>query len=163
MGWNQKVGALERLIEIGAALCLGAGAAFATVMLAPLAGPALAGVAGIGALVPAAGALLLLGRVDPPRSRMQAFEPVDINPVASEQSEEDELLLDDPIAAPKADSRVVQLFGDEPLPAPGELVTRIADFLESGRGPVREQAQATSNEASAALHAALADIRRSLR
>lgn len=159
MGWNQKIGAVERLVEFVAALSLSAGAAFATVVLAPLAGLALVGSAVGGALVVGGGALLLLGLVDSPGTATLDFALVDL-PVAGKV--EDELLLDDPIKAP-ADSRVVQLFGDEPLPAPGELVTRIADFLESGRGPVREQVQASSNEASAALHAALADIRRSLR
>lgn len=160
MGWNQKIGAVERLVEFVAALSLSAGAAFATVVLAPLAGLALVGSAVGGALVVGGGALLLLGLVDSPGTATLDFALVDL-PVAGKV--EDELLLDDPIEAPEADSRVVQLFGDEPLPAPGELVTRIADFLESGRGPVREQVQASSNEASAALHAALADIRRSLR
>ena len=159
MGWNQKIGAVERLVEYVAALSLSAGAAFATVMLAPLAGLALIGSAAGGALVAGGGALLLLGRVDAPGPAMSEFALVEL-PVAS--TAVDELLLDDPIKSPEAESRVVRLFGDEPLPAPGELVTRIADFLESGRGPVRDQALA-SNEASAALHAALADIRRSLR
>jgi hypothetical protein len=165
MGWNHKVGAVERIVEFVAALSLSAGAGFAAVMLAPLAGPVLIGAAAGGALVAGGGALLLLGRVDPLGPAAPEFALADLPDAGEEVG--DELLLDDPIRAPgpieapDADSRVVQLFGDEPLPAPGELVTRIADFLESGRGPVREQV--ASNEASAALHAALADIRRSLR
>ena len=159
MGWNQKIGAVERLVEYVAALSLSAGAAFATVMLAPLAGLALIGSAAGGALVAGGGALLLLGRVDAPGPAMSEFALVDL-PVAGTAM--DELLLDAPIKSPEAESRVVRLFGDEPLPAPGELVTRIADFLESGRGPVRDQAVA-SNAARAGRPAALADIRRSLR
>jgi hypothetical protein len=65
----------------------------------------------------------------------------------------DELLLDDPLAPVKAESRVVQLFGPQPLPTAGELQTSIDRHLECRQAP----------DASAALSAALAELRRSLR
>jgi hypothetical protein len=87
----------------------------------------------------------------------------------------DELLLDTPLA-PAEGSRVVRLFGDAPqpaleattIPAPGEMLARIEDFLGVARGSAAAaepapNANFASAEASAALHAALADIRRSLR
>ena len=78
--------------------------------------------------------------------------------------ESDELLLDDPLTEIPADSRVVRLFA-RPEPTPGELVLRIEDYLSDGR---RVPAEASAGDqrpidASAALHAALANIRASLR
>jgi hypothetical protein len=87
-------------------------------------------------------------------------------PVAFEDAvgEPDELLLDDPLTEIPADSRVVRLFA-RPEPTPGELVLRIEDYLSDGR---RVPAEASAGDqrpidASAALHAALANIRASLR
>jgi hypothetical protein len=87
----------------------------------------------------------------------------------------DELLLDTPLV-PRDESRVVRLFGDaaqpgpDPaaIPAPGEMLARIEDFLGVARGSAAaaepaSHANLPSADASAALHAALADIRRSLR
>jgi hypothetical protein len=87
----------------------------------------------------------------------------------------DELLLDTPIVS-RDGSRVVRLFGDatQPgadaaaIPAPGEMLARIEDFLGVARGSAAaaepaSHANLPSADASAALHAALADIRRSLR
>ena len=78
----------------------------------------------------------------------------------------DELLLDDPLVEVAADARVVRLFAKQE-PTPGELVERIADFLGDGRRPAqaahyRADAQPPV-DASTALHAALANIRASLR
>ena len=76
------------------------------------------------------------------------------------------MILDDPLVEPSLDSRVVRLFEREE-PTPGELVDRIADFLGGSRqpalvpkSPVDDQ---FSGDASAALHAALANIKASLR
>ena len=82
------------------------------------------------------------------------------------------LLLDDPV--PVAESRVVRLFtatSEMPqvsgaIPPPGEMLARIENFLGANRAPPPVPASpsnAASADASAALHAALADIRRSLR
>lgn len=74
-----------------------------------------------------------------------------------------------------ATPRVVQLFAvpaeeEEPpqsLVGPGEMIARIEDFLGQSRSVASEPAAARgpvpSDDANAALHAALADIRRSLR
>jgi hypothetical protein len=90
------------------------------------------------------------------------FEPV---PIEGAASTSDELLLDDPLVEIADDSRVVRLFA-RAEPTPGELVLRIEDYLNDGRrapqsdpaGPDQRPA-----DASAALHAALANIRASLR
>ena len=84
------------------------------------------------------------------------FEPAQFEP-----DEDDEvLLLDDRLVEPEADSRVVRLFA-RPEPTPGELVLRIADYLsEQGKPAARSFAgRARPVDASAALHAALANIR----
>lgn len=150
-------------MEALASLGLGAAVGFSAVHLAPIGGAALWGVASICAVTAAWAALAVLGRIGShgQQDQLLAFEP------AAFEVAEDELLLDDPIAPLAPDSRVVRLFEreqPEPLPEPGELVLRIADYLETGRvtrPPV--EAEPARPDASAALHAALADIRRSLR
>jgi hypothetical protein len=69
----------------------------------------------------------------------------------------EELLLDDVLASPAPDSRVVRLFGEPPVPRPGELQARIERHLEQ-RG-----SEAAPADAAAALSEALAAVRRSLR
>ena len=100
------------------------------------------------------------------------FETPAIEPVEPELGElqleaKDELLiLDDPLVDPAPDSRVVRLFQRQE-PTPGELVDRIADFLGGARQPApvpqRPVEEQHSLDASAALHAALANIKASLR
>jgi hypothetical protein len=88
-----------------------------------------------------------------------AFVPVDFE----EATFADELLLDDPLISIDPDSRVVRLFERQDA-TPGELVTRISDFLGERAAPVSAQVQEYRPvDASAALHAALANIRASLR
>jgi hypothetical protein len=70
---------------------------------------------------------------------------------------EEPLLLDDPLPAPHSDSRVVQLFDRKAMPTPGQLQSRIDDHL-AGASPRPGQ-----SDASQALAAALAELRRSLR
>ena len=76
------------------------------------------------------------------------------------------MILDDPLVSHRADSRVVQLF-ERQEPTPGELVDRITEFLGAIRQPApvpqRPVEDQLSVDASAALHAALANIRASLR
>ena len=97
---------------------------------------------------------------DQPIAELGAFDPV----VFDDPSATDELLLDDPLIEAQPDSRVVRLFEREE-PTPGELVTRISDYLGSARpAPTLETGQEVDRpDASAALHAALANIRASLR
>lgn len=72
-----------------------------------------------------------------------------------------ELLLDDPLPVPPADSRVVQLFAPGRMPTAGQLQRRIDRHIAGGdrsiAGPPNE------SDASDALGAALAELRRSLR
>lgn len=105
-------------------------------------------------------------------ARPFAFEPAGFDAGTPELDElllgpADELLeLTDPLIEVGTDSRVVRLF-ERQEPTPGELVDRITDFLGEGKRPAIELAaadgQAGPVDASAALHAALANIRASLR
>jgi hypothetical protein len=175
---------IEIAAEWIAALCLGAAAGFAALSLTAA---GLLGAVAV-AMLSAAAALVALGLVDrhgvdaDPAFEPVAFpdeaEPVDFDKadvlILEDEVEDDALLLDTPVAA-EAESRVVRLFGGAApaseagnIPAPGEMLARIEDFLGVARGsaeqgePVR-RANEASADASAALHAALADIRRSLR
>lgn len=163
-----------------AALSLGGAVAFAMAQIAPF-GAGLVGASVTGAIA-ALGAWLLVGRVD----RRPALPPfVTSAPVCADTDQDvllldqiagdEPLLLDDPLPVLRDDSRVVRLFAAlpdaeaaAPLVGPGEMIARIEDFLGHSRpAPAGEQAgdatKAASEDASAALHNALADIRRSLR
>jgi hypothetical protein len=96
-----------------------------------------------------------------PIAELGAFEPVEIDDLV----DSDELLLDDPLIEVQPDSRVARLF-ERDEPTPGELVTRISDYLGTARlAPVLDAGQEVDRQpdASAALHAALTNIRASLR
>ena len=105
-------------------------------------------------------------------ARPYRFEPVAFETETPEPGElvleaKDELLeLTDPLVEVAPDSRVVRLFQRQE-PTPGELVNRITDFLGAERRlPEARTAPAEAHmtvDASAALHAALANIRASLR
>ncbi len=69
----------------------------------------------------------------------------------------DELLLDDVLASLGEDSRVVRLFDASAMPTPGQLRTRIDRHLN------HTHSEAGSRDASQALHAALAELRGSLK
>jgi len=100
------------------------------------------------------------------------FEAAAIDPVEPEldelllEAKDEILILDDPLVAPPSDPRVVRLF-ERQEPTPGELVDRITDFLGGSRQPApvpqRPVEDHYSVDASAALHAALANIKASLR
>ena len=68
-----------------------------------------------------------------------------------------ELLLDDPLAAPSPDSRVVRLFAPAPMPSAGDLAARIDRHL--GHAPAATEAAGGHD----ALKEALDELRRSLR
>lgn len=76
---------------------------------------------------------------------------------ADRLTSEGELVLEDVLAEPAADSRVVRLFDPAAMPTPGQLHDRIDRHLSGSGLP------AASPDASQALHQALADLRRSLR
>jgi hypothetical protein len=93
-----------------------------------------------------------------------AFEPL---PIETDDAEHDELLLDDPLGETEDDSRVVRLFAKQE-PTPGELLLRIEDFLgDGGRRidphPAANAPPPAAADAGAALQAALANIRASLK
>ncbi len=165
-----------------AALSVGGAVAFAVARIAPL-GAGLGEASGAG-LIAALGAWVLVGRVDrrpvsPCMAKVarMASGIMEQDVLLLDQMVEDEpLLLDDPLPILNDDSRVVRLFaaipGEDrrapPLAGPGEMIARIEDFLGRSRGaPLGETShrarKAESEDASAALHSALADIRRSLR
>lgn len=83
--------------------------------------------------------------------------PADADVAASAPERADELLLDDVLAELGPDSRVVRLFDPAAMPTPGEMRSRINRHLRSAPN------QPTQPDASEALNAALADLRRSLR
>jgi hypothetical protein len=76
------------------------------------------------------------------------------------------LVLDDILAEIGPDARVVRLFDRRAMPAPGptpgQLQTRIAEYMKDGT-PAAPSDLAGPSDASQALSAALAELRRSLR
>jgi hypothetical protein len=161
----------EAGIEIAAAATLGVAVAFAGTLLG-------AGVAGTAAGALAFAVAIIALRCLPVSSvwRLPAFEipeaeaigepgagdDVGVSPSSTDVDAAvaaiaDELLLEDVLASPSAESRVVQLFGARSTPTPGELQANIVRHLEQHSPPFE------SPDASAALSAALTDLRRSLR
>lgn len=76
--------------------------------------------------------------------------------------ENGELLLDDPLVVDPA-SRVVQLFARQQLPTAGQLKEQIERHLAAGAIHSVRGDEEPAPDASAALYAALTDLRRSLR
>lgn len=159
MDFEAPLPPIERAADLLAALCFGAATGFALAMLVPLEGLALAATASVGGVALTVVAWLGLAGVVPRRESTGApFAPAAFSPT---DQASDELLLDDPVVTVASDSRVVQLFKPEPLPEAGELAAQIGVFLDGRQAPTLPEP--VQPDASAALHAALADIRRSLR
>ncbi len=150
--------AAERAVGSIAALCLGAAVALAILMLLPLA-PAYLALATLAGGVAAGSAGFALVESGAPRGfAMPTFQPA----AFEDDFEDDEvLLLDEVVAAIDCEPRLTSSF----VPAPAEMVVRIDQFLDSGAGVSRrsEPRDTVRPDASAALHAALAEIRHSLR
>ena len=158
MKWTDQRYPGESLVEWGAPAVLATASGWAAYAIS---GAMLPGVA-------AMAAVLLVGVLAMDRAG-KAERGIRLSDFAVEPIEAaaiDELLLDDPLSEVSADSRVVSLFAPEP-PTPGALVARIADYLgersphahsvsDDAVGPV-------AADAGEALHAALANIRASLR
>lgn len=185
MNWKATPPAIETAATSSAAACLGAAVGFAVARTAPF-GAELVEASLSGAAV-AVVAWLLLGRIDRHRGlagqriiRIDALSAdlvtEDILLLDERADHEDELLLDDPLPAVDDESRVVRLFAPHSeataettsFAEPGEMIARIENFLGQARGGATAGEQtridrAAAEDASAALHAALADIRRSLR
>lgn len=157
MSWTSKH-PVEATAEWVAPLLLAMAASWA----ASVAGLPLAAIAAGGIIALAAGVMIMRLAGTAPIAADAGFEPVRFDGAAAEASE---LLLDDPLVEIAPDSRVVQLFA-KVEPTPGELVLRIEDYLSDGRRTVAAEApleQHQPADSSAALHAALANIRASLR
>jgi hypothetical protein len=164
----QKQHVVEALAEWGAPALLAAALGWAGFRL----GAPLAGVMAAVIVVFAGGCGAMRKVGSGAQATLAPFETPEIEPIEPEMEEllleaKDELLiLDDPLIEPEPDSRLVRLFA-RPEPTPGELVDRIADFLAGDRQPAlvpqRPAEDRYSVDASAALHAALANIKASLR
>lgn len=164
------------LAELGGASALGLAAGFSALAAAPS-----LGLAPAASMVFAAAGGFALGlaamRAVRPEARSHALpalavpsleeeplllEDVVAEPLLLDQIFEDcALLLEDRLAEPEADSRVVHLFAALPMPTPGELRDRIDRHLAGAQRvppPGRPPPDATQ-----ALFAALDDLKRSLR
>ncbi len=183
MNWKSTPSRIEIAATSIAAACLGGAVGFAVARIAPFgAGLIEASVAGLLAVLVG---WAMIGRVDSRRG-LPLLVPVapsegnvtDKDVLLLDQPVDDEaLLLDDPLPVLRDDMRVVRLFAAHPLGAeasaplagPGEMIERIEKFLGQPRGsvaiamPEHGAGRAAAEDASAALHVALADIRRSLR
>lgn len=107
----------------------------------------------------------------PAKQSLPLFEIDSLADLTCDPPRFDELLLLEEGASPAETSRVVQLFGPASTETPGALQARIAAHLgDTSRAfvPVSDEPQAMCAgsphmpDASEALHAALAEIRRSL-
>lgn len=154
MKWVGKSHPLELMAAWGAPAVLAAATSWsASAVGLPLAAQAAAGVTAFVA------GILAMRMAGPAFEAAQpTFEPAELD-----FDDSGELLLDDPLVEVPQDSRVVKLF-ERHEPTPGELVLRISDYLsEQGKPPIESAGPAEPVDASAALNAALANIRASLR
>lgn len=166
MNWASKQHPVETIVEWLAPIPLALAAAWACLRLGL--NRIEASAAGVAALTAGFVVLRIAGRKA--ARPLFEFEPVAVERVSPDLDEllleeKDELLeLEDELVEVPEDSRVVKLFARDD-PTPGELVDRIADFLGEGKrpAPVAPIEVAAPVDASAALQAALANIRASLR
>ena len=169
-----QISGVSRAIDIGSAGLFAGAAGYSAVLL--IASP----VAGVAAATAAfVGAHRALGRIaDSPRLPLPDFavgqltfaEPEELpellltertelllTEVVGDVAEEDDaLLLVDRLESPPDDSRVIRLFDPRLLPTAGELHERIERHLQ---GP----SEVAYPDATAELHQALAELRKSLR
>lgn len=152
---ERRVTGLEQAIDGFAAtlfaLCLAA--SLHRWGIAPLAAVGTAAVGG-------AATLAILGRI----GRIGDELSFAVGDLEFEEPADDALLLEDRLAEPAEDSRVVRLFavGAGYAPEmPGALAARIDQFLGGTRPPLR--AVPAQPDAAQELYEALADIRRTLR
>jgi len=169
MNWAAQKHPVEAIVEWTASIALALAVAWACLRLGL--SPTEAALLGVVALIFGFATFRFFGRNED--DAPFRFEPATVEPIAPEEPEElllqpeDELLeLEDRLEDVAPDARVVRLFA-APEPTPGELVERIADFLGDGRRPSPVATLAAEAirpaDASAALQAALANIRASLR
>jgi hypothetical protein len=153
---GRSVEKIESAVDAGAALLLAAAVSYALWTI--VAAQSVAAAGGVGAF---AACLAGLRRI-PSAAPCDEDAPRCVTPVADLLAEadrslahaEDELVLEDILAALGPDSRVVRLFEPGNMPTPAQMKARIDRHLE-GDGTA-------APDASQALHDALADLRRSL-
>ena len=153
---GRSVEKIESAVDAGAALLLAAAVSYALWTI--VAAQSVAAAGGVGAF---AACLAGLRRI-PSAAPCDEDAPRCVTPVADLLAEadrslahaEDELVLEDILAALGPDSRVVRLFEPGNMPTPAQMKARIDRHLE------RDGTAAP--DASQALHDALADLRRSL-
>jgi hypothetical protein len=168
MNWAGKQNPIETLVEWVAPALLAAAAGWAAWRLGlPPLMPAISAAVALGLGVFIMRRLGVAGSGLPlPGFVPAALGEADDVLLLDDRVADDELLLDDPLTDIAPDSRVVRLFERQDT-TPGELVERISDFLGDGRRAAPEIQASTSPgvpaDASIALHAALANIRASLR
>lgn len=160
----------DRVAELCGAAALAGGGGASAWLCAPHAGALAAGAAALGGLVGWAIVRAAPGAAGASRA-MPEFRLDPMTDVVVEKLPVSALLLDDTAEPPEV-SRVVQLFGPPVADTPGALQARIAEHLGD---PAREIARSDGEppavwngspaipDASDALHAALDEIRRSLR
>ena len=165
----------DRIAELTGAAALACGLGGSAWLLAPVLGfssaASAAAAAAIGAFI-GGGAV----RAAPGNGARQALPSFDVTPIETLESspdEECELLLEDKVATPLGDTQFVRLFVVDNSPTAGQLQARIEAHLrdQSSRDPKAAPTPWDGSpaippaipDASDALHAALADIRRSLR
>jgi hypothetical protein len=159
--WAKQI---EAIADGGAAALLGAAAAFGASRAGagPAAAAAAAGVCVIGTYVMLRGIV-----VREPAFALASFAPVDANFAECDellltnadrlQTQGEELILDDILAKLREGSRVVRLFDPAAMPSPGAFRDRIEGHSN------RNRSSSEPLDASEALHAALSELRRSLR
>lgn len=167
------------LVELCGALAPGLAAGFAAMKLAPTLGAAASAAMTVSALGGFGMGLLVMRLVKPAEREyaladftVASIEPADAPLLLEDVYEaimtvpapaDQVLLLDDPLIGAESGSRVVQLFAGQSVPTPGQLKERI-DRQLGGRLPEFSQAPGVPQaDASGALHAALDELRRSLR
>jgi hypothetical protein len=171
------------LVELAGALAPGLAAGFAALKLAPslgIAPHATMSASGFGGF----GLGLLAMRLVRPAPRRHALAGFDVAPIVAGEEAllledrydepimpagmekpavDDALLLDDPLEETDPASRVVQLFANQPMPTPGQLKERIDRHLVGGSRLSPDSPPIKQPDATGALHAALDELRRSLR
>ena len=162
---------MERAAELCGALALALGGAvsawIATPMLVEARQPVAVGVALVGGVL---GLLFVRGagggtvRLALPEFTIGAVTPEAVEFAEPEATDDDVLILDQPLEINLVARRVVSLFGGDEVPTAGELQERIAKHLTAHPAPpVPGTAPHAVPDASDALFEALADLRRSLR
>ena len=161
----------DRVAELCGAAALAGGVGASAWLCAPHGGAASAALAGGAAALGGLVGWAIVRAAPGAAGAMPDFHLDPMTDVVVEKPQVSESLLDDPAEPPEA-SRVVQLFGPPVADTPGALQARIAAHLGD---PAREIARSDGEppkvwngspaipDASDALHAALDEIRRSLR